>query len=142
MTISITPYLQFDGDAREAMEFYHSVFGGELTMTTFGEGMGDTADAESASRIMHASLYVEPGFHLMASDTAPGMPPARNGVYSLSSDGTNAADDEPLRGYWEKLAADGAIDMPMEVAPWGDAFGQVTDKFGISWFVNVTAAQR
>lgn len=139
MTIALTPYLQFDGNAREAVDFYHRVFGGELELTTFGEGMGQETDAESAHRIMHASVFVSPGLHLMASDTAEGIPAANNGVYALSSDGSTAADDEALRGYWEKLAADGTIDMPMEVAPWGDAFGQVTDKFGVSWFVNITA---
>lgn len=141
MTISLTPYLQFDGTAREAVEFYQSVFGGELTLSTFGEGMGEMADPATADRIMHASLFVERGFHIMASDTMAGMPDPVNGVLSLSSDGTNPADDDPLRSHWDKLADGGTIDLPLELAPWGDSFGQLTDRFGVRWMVNITGTQ-
>lgn len=141
MTVSITPYLQFDGNAREAVEFYQSVFGGQLDMSTFAEGMGDQADDASANLIMHASLYVERGFHLMASDVVPGMPAGANGTQSLSSDGADATDDARLREYWDKLSADASVDMPLEVAPWGDAFGMLTDRFGVTWMINITAPQ-
>lgn len=141
MAIGLNPYLQFDGNAREAVEFYHSVLGGELTISTFGEGMPTgSIDESSADRIMHASLYVDRGLHIMASDTVPGMGSGGNGTVSLSSDGTQPADDEYLRGVWDALAANGTITMPLEVAPWGDAFGQLDDKFGVSWMVNITAS--
>lgn len=141
MAIGLNPYLQFDGNAREAVEFYHSVLGGELTISTFSEGMPPgSIDESSADRIMHASLYVDRGLHLMVADTLPGMGSADNGTISLSSDGTQPGDDAILRGYWDGLAADGTITMPLEVAPWGDAFGQLDDKFGVSWMVNITAS--
>lgn len=83
MTMALNPYLQFDGNTREAMEFYHQTFGGELSSMTFGEGMGET-NPDLASKIMHSSLYVARGIHLMAADVPPGMPMTANGTISLS----------------------------------------------------------
>ena len=71
MSSRLNPYLTFNGDAREAMEFYRSVFGGELQLTTFAEfGAPDPAIAD---KIMHANLHTPAGYTLMASDTAPKM---------------------------------------------------------------------
>lgn len=141
MTIGLNPYLQFDGTAREAVEFYHSILGGELAISTFAEGMPpETIDDSVRDRIMHASVYVHRGIHIMASDSAPGMEIGTNGTISLSSDGTDPSEAEVLRGYWDGLAEGGEVTLPLEVAPWGDAFGQLTDKFGVNWMVNITAA--
>ncbi|MGI5951401.1 MAG: hypothetical protein ACOX61_06090 [Brooklawnia sp.] len=102
MAIGLTPYLMFDGTARQAVEFYHSVLGGELTTTTFGEGMPpEQSDPATADRIMHASLFVSPRLHIMASDTIPGMGSATNGTISLSADGNDAGDAKVLQGYWD-----------------------------------------
>ncbi len=141
MTISITPYLSFQANAREAMEYYHSVFGGELSMMTFAEGMGDQVDPATPDQIMHSSLYVERGFHLMGSDTPEGMPMGANGTLALSADGSSSGDNPPLREYWDKLSADGQILEPLEVAPWGDAFGMLTDRYGITWMFNLANEQ-
>ncbi len=140
MTIALTPYLQFDGTAREAVEFYHRVLGGELGLLTFGQGMGDT-DPETSERVMHASLYLERGIHLMASDVAPGMERDSNGTISLSSDDAAGGDAEMLTSWWEHLQEDAVVTMPLEQAPWGDRFGQLTDKFGVTWMVSIPAAQ-
>lgn len=140
MTIAITPYLQFDGDARAAVEFYRRVFGGELGLMTFGEGMGDT-NPETSSRVMHASLYLDRGIHLMASDVAPGMGLASNGTLSLSSDGEDGSDVDRLMSWWELLQEDAVVSMPLEQAPWGDRFGQLTDRFGVTWMVSIPAAR-
>jgi PhnB protein len=86
MASQLNPYLQFDGNAREAMEFYQSVFGGDLKVNTFGEfGSPDPAIAD---KVMHAMLTTDRGYTLMASDTAPGMPyqPGGNITCSLSGD--------------------------------------------------------
>jgi len=130
-TSRLNPYLSFKDNAREAMEFYKTVFGGELTLSTFGDGgMAQTPD-ESA-KIMHGQLVVSNGYWLMGSDTPTGMETRPNGAISLSGD------DEPsLKGYWDKLAAGGSVMMPLEKAPWGDSFGMLTDKFGVSWMVNI-----
>jgi PhnB protein len=131
----LNPYLNFDDGTREAMEFYHSVFGGELTINTFAEfGMTDGVPADG---VMHSQLTTEAGFTLMASDTPAayreGQTP--NGHISLSGD-----EADLLHGYWDKLADGGSIDVPLEKAPWGDEFGQVKDKFGVNWLVNIAGA--
>ena len=132
MAARLNPYLSFDGNAREAMEFYRGVFGGTLTISTFGEfGMTDPALAE---KIMHAMLETEAGLALMGSDTPPGMPfqPGNTIAISLSGD-----DAEELRGYWDALTDGGSISVPLEVQMWGDEFGMCADKFGTGWMVNI-----
>lgn len=135
MATRLNPYIQFDGTAREALEFYKGVFGGELTLSTFGD-FGDK-EAPGADKIMHGQLETDAGYTVMAADTPPGMPysPGTNITVSLSGD-----DAEQLRGYWTQLTEGGSIDVPLEKQMWGDEFGQGTDKFGIAWLVNITGA--
>ncbi len=136
MPSRLNPYISFDGNAREAMEFYKSVFGGELSVSTFGEfGAPDPAVAD---QVMHAMLETDSGFTLMASDTPPGMDhdPGNNVSVSLSGD-----DAGELRGYWEKLAAGANVTVPLEKQMWGDEFGACVDRFGISWMVNIGQPQ-
>ena len=133
----LNPYLNFDGNAREAIEFYQAVFGGEFTMMTFGD-MGMTEHEGTtipADGVMHSQLTTDAGFTIMAADSPGEHTP--NGHLSISGD-----EDEMIRGYWAKLAEGGHIDVPLEVAPWGDEFGQVKDKFGINWLVNIAGAVR
>jgi len=132
MASQLNPYLTFGGNAREAMEFYQSVFGGELKINTFGEfGNPDPAVADL---VMHANLLSPKGYHLMASDTAPGMTlnPGNNVTVSLSGD-----PDEGLEEVWEKLSAGGEVHVPFEKQMWGDTFGQCKDRFGTQWMVDV-----
>jgi PhnB protein len=136
MPSRLNPYLSFDGDARQAMEFYKEVFGGSLRVNTFGE-FGQP-DAPEADKIMHGMLETPNGFTLMGADTPPGMEhaPGNNFAVSLSGD-----DDAELRGYWEKLSADGSVSVPLEKQMWGDVFGMCTDRFGIPWMVNIVQPQ-
>lgn len=134
-TSRLNPYLSFKDNARTAMEFYKTVFGGDLTVSTFGEGQMAQDPAEK-DLVMHSQLVVPNGYWLMGSDTPAHMgAPNANGTVSLSGD-----DEASLKGYWDKLSAGGSIMMPLEKAPWGDSFGMLTDKFGISWMVNIGAA--
>jgi PhnB protein len=136
MASRLNPYISFDGTARQAMEFYHSVFGGDLRMNTFAEfGAPDSPDAD---KIMHAMLETPSGFTLMASDTPEGMQhnPGDNIAVSLSGD-----DGDELRGYWEKLSDGGTVTMPLEKQMWGDEFGMCVDRFGINWMVNIGQPQ-
>ena len=135
MASRLNPYLNFNGNARQALEFYTSVFGGNLNLSTFAEfGM---AEAPVADKIMHGQLETDAGYTLMAADTPPGM--EFNGMHgfgvSLSGD-----DADVLRGYFDKLADGGTITMPMQKQAWGDEFGMVTDKFGVPWLVNIGQA--
>ena len=136
MASRLNPYISFDGDAREALEHYQRVFGGNLTVSTFGE-YGDK-DAPGADGIMHGQLETDRGFTLMAADTPPGMEhqPGTNISISLSGD-----DAGELRGYWEALSADGTVAVPLEKQMWGDEFGMCTDRFGIGWMVNIAGGQ-
>jgi PhnB protein len=135
MSAKLNPYLGFKDDARQAMEFYHSVFGGELTTSTFGE-MQASQDPAEADKVMHSQLETPSGFTLMASDTPNAMEFKPGSNYSVSLSGDQEADGE-LRGYFEKLSEGGTVTMPLEVAPWGDAFGMVVDRFGTTWLCNI-----
>ncbi|MEA2827335.1 MAG: PhnB protein [Actinomycetota bacterium] len=136
MSSRLNPYISFDGNAREALEFYESVLGGTLRVNTFGE-YGDQ-DAPGADKIMHGMLESASGFTIMGSDTPPGMEysPGTNISVSLSGD-----DADELRRYWEKLSADGTVSVPLEKQMWGDEFGMCTDQFGITWMVNIVQPQ-
>ena len=129
----LNPYLNFRGQAREAMEFYQSVLGGELTVSTFGEfQMPGVEDAEKDS-IMHSQLTTPAGFTLMGADVPSHMPgEISNGTLSISGNET-----DEIRGYFDALAEGGQVGMPLDQAPWGDYFGQLTDRFGVSWLVNI-----
>ena len=136
MAITLNPYLNFRGNAREAMEFYESVFGGKLNISTFAD-FHAASDPSENDLVMHADLEGPEGIRFMAADTPIKMEyrPGTNFSMSLSGD-----DEAELRGYFEKLAEGGSVTMPLEKAPWGDIFGMCTDRFGISWLVNVAAS--
>ncbi|MFF9492624.1 VOC family protein [Streptomyces flaveolus] len=133
MPSRLNPYLSFDGDARQAMEFYERVFGGTLALNTFG-AFGD-AGAPEADKIMHGMLETPSGFTLMGADMPPGMVYSPGNTFSVSLSGDDEAE---LRGYWEKLSDGGTVTVPLEKQMWGDVFGMCTDRFGIPWMVNIT----
>lgn len=138
MTTRLNPYLNFRDRTREAMEFYSSVFGGELSFMTFAE-MHASEDPAEQDKIMHSQLVTEHGLTLMAADTPNRMdysPGTNDFAVSLSGE-----DEGELRGYWDKLSDGGQVAMPLDKAPWGDLFGMCTDRFGITWLVNVSAGQ-
>jgi PhnB protein len=132
----LNPYLSFRDNAREVMEFYHSVLGGELAMNTFEE-FGASEDPAEANKIMHSQLSTEAGLVLMAADTPNQMEYTPGSTISLSLSGE---DDAELRGYWDKLSAGGTTVLPLEKAPWGDTFGMCRDKYGTNWMVNITGS--
>jgi PhnB protein len=133
MVTRLNPYLSFRDTAREAMDFYHSVFGGELTRSTYAEGQASDDPAE-ADKIMHSQLVSDNGLVLMAADTPSGMDLDKGNHITVSLSGE---DESELRGYWDKLTDGGTVTMPLEKAPWGDSFGMCTDRFGTDWMVNI-----
>lgn len=136
MTIQLNPYLNFKDTAREAMTLYQSVLGGELTVSSFGES-GMPVEPGEADLTMHAALTTDRGLTLFASDTPSHMEYKPAAGFSVSLSGT---DEATLRGFWDKLSDGAAIGVPLEKAPWGDVFGHLVDKYGISWMVNISAS--
>ncbi len=128
MQTKLNPYLSFKDNTREAMEFYKTVFGGNLVMNTFKE-FHASQDPSEDNKIMHSVLEADNGITFMASDTPDRMEYKVGTNYSMSLSGDNEAE---LKGYFEKLAVGGNITMPLEKAPWGDTFGMLTDKFGVA----------
>lgn len=133
MQSKLNPYLGFKDNAREAMEFYKTVFGGKLVINTFKE-FHASQDPSEDDKVMHSVVEADNGIMFMASDTPNSMEykPGKNISMSLSGD-----NEAELKGYWEKLLVGGTVRMPLEKAPWGDTFGMLTDKFGIEWMVNI-----
>ena len=114
------------------MAFYAQVLGGSVRTMTFKDAGLDV------DGVMHAALETPTGFHLYASDQFPGMGPdlveGNNLQISISGD-----DDAAMRGFWEGLSQSGQVVMPLEKQMWGDWFGQLRDRFGVSWMVNISA---
>jgi len=135
MASRLNPYVNFDGNTREAMEFYKDVFGGDLHVNTFGEYGMQGADAD---KIMHSQLETPSGFTLMAADTPAGMQHTSGDTITISLSGD---DGDELRGYWEKLSAGGQVTMPFEKQMWGDEFGMCVDRYGVPWMVDVVVPQ-
>ena len=134
MSVRLNPYLGFRDNARQAMEFYRSVFGGELTMSTFKEFNASTDPSED-DLVMHAQLEGDHGVVFMGSDTPQRMEyrPGSNFSMSLSGD-----DGAVLTDWFGKLAEGGTVTMPLNKAPWGDTFGMCVDRFGVNWLVNIS----
>jgi len=132
----LNPYLSFRDNAREAMTFYQTVFGGKLDVMTFDQMAHDPSEKDN---VMHAMLETPNGMVLMGSDTPKSMPHSSGSAISVSLSG----DDEALlHGYWDKLSQGAQIAVPLEKAPWGDSFGMLTDRFGTPWMVNIAAARQ
>lgn len=135
MTQQLNPYVSFGTEAAEALDFYKGVFGGEVTINRFKEYGTEGADGDL---VMHGQLETDAGFTLMAADT-PSFMERRTGssiTVSLSGDEADA-----LRGYWEKLSDGATVTTPLERQMWGDEFGQLTDKYGVGWLVNISSPQ-
>ncbi|WP_375430387.1 VOC family protein [uncultured Friedmanniella sp.] len=132
MSSLLNPYLNFRGQAREALDFYRSVFGGELSVSTFGEfGM----EGMPPDQVMHGQLTTPKGFTLMVSDTPEQMPLHEGSSITIAITGD---DVEDLTGYFAALAEGGTITVALKKQMWGDRYGSVTDKFGIEWMANIS----
>ncbi|HJQ48141.1 MAG TPA: VOC family protein [Amycolatopsis sp.] len=132
MSSRLNPYISFNGNARQALEFYQQVFGGDLAMNTFGEyGQSDSPDA---NKIMHGMLETPSGYTIMGSDTPQHMDFQAGTNHSVSLSGDSG---DELRGYWNKLSEGGTVSVPLEKQMWGDEFGMCVDKFGVAWMVNI-----
>lgn len=131
---TLNPYLSFRSNAREALEFYHAVLGGELEVMAFGT-MPDLAhSSDELDLVMHGSVTTEDGMVLMASDTPSDMTFVEPQGISISIGGAEA---DRLRQIWNALLDGGTATMPLGPAPWGGEFGMLTDRFGIGWMISI-----
>ena len=135
MQTKLNPYLSFKDNTREAMEFYRTVFGGKLNVSTFKDYHA-SQDPSEDNLIMHSQLDADNGITIIASDTPNRMEYRAGTNMSMSLSGDNETE---LKAYFEKLSAGGMVAMPLEKAIWGDSFGMCTDKYGVQWLVNITA---
>lgn len=150
MSITTTTHLNFRGDARAALEFYQSVFGGQINMSTYGD-VGMPKDAPGADSVVFGQVESEGGFRVMAYDipgapadsaAAAGSTRRENGAtitdrpFFVSVRGT---DLDEVQGYWDKLSAGSSIIEPLAVSAWSPGFGMLTDGFGVTWILDVAA---
>ena len=136
MTTRLNPYLGFRDTAKQALEFYRSVFGGELALSTFAQYHASEDPAEQ-EKIMHGMLMSPSGLVLMGADTPNSMDYTPGDNFSVSLSGE---DETELRGYWDKLSDGATVTAPLDKAPWGDTFGMCKDRFGVNWLVNIAGS--
>jgi PhnB protein len=134
MATQLNAYLSFRDNAREAMTFYQSVFGGTLDVSTFADYQASEDPSEN-NKVMHAQLKTDQGLVLMGADTPNRMDLVNGTNMALSLSGD---DESELRGYWDKLSDGGQVTMPLTSAEWGDMFGMLVDPYGVSWLVNIS----
>jgi PhnB protein len=136
MQSRLNPYLGFKDNARDAMEFYQSVFGGDLTVSTFKE-LNASSDPSEDNLVMHSMLEAPNDMVLMGSDTPSRMEYRPGTNFSVSLSGDN---EQELSDYFRRLSEGGTVTMPLEKAVWGDSFGMVVDRFGVTWLVNISGS--
>jgi len=135
MSVSVTPHLNFRGTAREALEFYADAVGGELTIMSYAD-MGST-DPATADRVVWGQVSAPNGFRIMAYDVYPQLPwdPGQDPFF-VSVRGTDAGE---LTALWTALADGATIRQPLEPSAWAPLYGQLTDRFGITWVLDIAA---
>ena len=151
MTITTTTHLNFHGTARQALDFYRSVFGGEVTAATYGQ-FGMPEGVPGFDKIVFGQLEAATGIRLMAYDI-PGQDdpdPAATAGSTHRENGATITDRtffqslragslDELRGYWDGLAEGATVVEPLAASAWSAGFGMLTDRFGVTWVLDVQA---
>ena len=132
--ITTTTHLNFRGDARAALEFYQSVFGGELAAVTYADAH-NVQDPSEANQIMWGQVLGENGIHVMAYDVPVRMP-YDQGVNSVFVS-VRGADAEEVAAYWTGLAKGAHIVVDLAPAGWSPLYGMLQDRFGVVWVLDV-----
>lgn len=140
MAYELRAYINFPGNTREAMEYYHSIFGGELQIMTFGDIQALPADSPSLNKVMNSELRTE-AFTLMAADIIDETPidVTLGNNFNIALVGNSAETLQALAPAFQKLAEDPAaqVHMPLSRVMWGAVFGSLIDKFGTPWMFNI-----
>jgi PhnB protein len=130
--IAASPYINFQGQAREALEFYHEALGGDITLLA-ADSQGALKEAGANDQIMHGAIMSD-GLLIMGSDGHPDYPPTVGDNVAVALSGS---DHDRLAQAFDKLAAGGMVKQALKTESWGDSFGYFVDKFGINWMVNI-----
>lgn len=133
MAVRLNPHLHFRDQAREALTFYGELLGGTPQLSTFAD-MGIDDDPDEVDKVIHGLLDTGDGLVLMASDTPNAMDHTPIAGVSIA---LNGDDGDRLNRCWEELSATGEVAIPLETAPWGATFGMCTDRFGVTWMINI-----
>ncbi len=137
-TIATTTHANFRGNARAALEFYHSIFGGHLTVVSYADA-GAVQNPAEADQVLWGQVAAASGFRIMAYDVPsslawdPGTIP-----FFLSLRGTSP---EEITTYWQGLAPSATIIQPLGTSPWSPLYGMLKDKFGITWVMDLEPTQ-
>lgn len=136
MSVTTTTHLNFRGAAREALDFYQSVFGGRTVAVTYGDA-GAVRDESEADWVMWGEVVGDNGFHVMAYDVPSKLPwDQGENPFFVSVRGDDA---EEISALWDKLAKGATIVRPLEPAQWAPLYGMLTDGFGVTWVLDVAA---
>ncbi|AKT41453.1 VOC family protein [Chondromyces crocatus] len=134
MPVSVTNHLNFRGNARAALEFYQSVFGGDVTILTYEDARNVQVPAE-AEQVMWGQVAAKNGFRVMAYDVPAAMPwDEGKNAFFVSVRGDSAAE---ITALWEKLSAGATIAQPLSPSGWSPLYGMLKDRFGITWVIDV-----
>lgn len=136
MSIKTVTHINFQGQAAQALQFYQSVFGGQITVITYQDAR-NVRDPLDASRVMWGQVASEEGFQVMAYDVPTGAPLNRgDNAFFVSVRGETAKE---IAGYWAKLVVGATVIQPLEAAAWSPLYGMLKDKFGVVWVLDVQA---
>jgi PhnB protein len=136
MSMSTTPHLNFRGNAREALEFYQSVFGGDLVVMTYGD-MGAAEDPDAAQQVVWGQVAAPSGCKVMAYDVPASRPWSQGDDPFFVS--VRGDDDAEITEVWERLAEGATVIQPLSASPWAKCYGMLKDRFGITWVLDVPA---
>ncbi|SEG88032.1 PhnB protein [Thermomonospora echinospora] len=136
MSINAVTHLNFRGDARAALTFYQSVFGGDVVMVTYKDA-GNVQDPSEADQVMWGQVTAASGFRVMAYDV-PSRTPWSQGenAFFVSLRGEAA---EEVTSYWERLSDGATVLQPLGPAQWAPLYGMLKDRFGVTWVVDVVS---
>lgn len=141
MAMHLNPYLSFRGDAAAALEFYQHVLGGTLDIMRYGAMPGMMGDESESEKVMHGYLKTEDGFELMAADIPAVMADAQDSTIGGTAVCIWGDDVDRMQTFWDALANGGTVNQPFDPAPWGGRYGDVTDRFGVRWMLNLGTDQ-
>lgn len=137
MSVTTTTHLNFRGDAREALEFYQSVFGGDLTVISYAD-MGNGDDPATADHVVWGQVAAPNGFRIMAYDVYPFLEWDRGKDPFFVS--VRGDDEAELKRLWAGLAEGATVRQDLEPSQWAPLYGQLTDRFGVTWVLDIAAS--